>query len=280
MREEYPFRISMEPRFQNPSLVVGWNKDAGKLGIKVIDYLNKKLGGQEFCEIEPNDFFSFGGVAVEDDVIQFPESKFYACEKNDLLIFKSDSPSYEWYKFLNSILDFAENYSKVKEMYTIGGMVSLAAHTAPRELLAAFNSSEMKESLSQYHLERDVDYKTPPGQRPTLNSFLLWAAKKRDIPGVSLWVPIPFYLVAVEDPKAQKRVLEFFDQRFDLEIDFKDLDDEIRRQNEKIAQARIRSSEIDDYIKKLESNLSLSEEENAKLIKEIEEVLKKTNHYR
>lgn len=275
MREAYPFKIIRQVRFQSSYLVVGWNKDSSKLGAHVIDCLNEKLGGQEFCEIELKRFFSFGGVAVEDNVIKFPESKLFACEKNNLLIFKSDPPQYEWYKFLNVIVDVAEHYAKVKEIYTIGGMVGLTAHTRPRELFAVFNSLEMKESLSSCHLGKDVDYQTPSGQKPTLSSFLLWIAKRRSIPGVNLWVPIPFYLAAVEDAKARKIVLEFFDRRFNLGIDFKDLDDKIGKQNEKIAQARIRSSEVDGYINKLENNLHLSEEENEKLIKEIEEVFKK-----
>ncbi len=110
-------------------------------------------------------------------------------------------------------------------------MVSPSAHTAPRQLRGTFNSPELKEALSHYNLGGRLDYETPPGQRPSLNSFLLWAAKRRNIPGVSLLVPVPFYLIAVDDPNAQRRVLEFFNQRFDLGIDFSDLDEEIRRQN-------------------------------------------------
>jgi len=273
--EEYPFRIPRHIQFQSSSLVVGWNRDSSKLGARVIDCLNKKLRGQKICEIELNRFFSFGGVAVEDNVIQFPECKFYACENNNLLLFKSDPPQYEWYKFLNSLIDAAEKCAKIKEIYTIGGMGGLTSHTRPRELFAVFNSFEMKKRLSSYHLGKGMDYQTPSGQRPTLSSFLLWVAKKRGILGVNLWVPIPFYLVAVEDAKAQKIVLEFFDRRFNLGIDFKGIDDKIGEQNEKIAQARIRSSEIDGYISKLEDKLHLSEEENVKLIKEIEEVFKK-----
>ena len=154
-------------------------------------------------------------------------------------------------------------------------MVGLTDHTRPRDLIAVFNSLEMKESMSPCHLGKDVDYQTPSGQRPTLSSFLLWIAKRRGIPGVNLWVPIPFYLATVEDAKARKTILEFFDRRFNLGIDFKDLDEKIGRQNEKIAQARIRSSEVDSYINKLENDLHLSEEENEKLIKEIEAVFKK-----
>jgi len=258
-----------QPELSSSALVVGWSIDASRLGAKVTDYLNIKLGGQSFAEIEPVEFFPLGGVTIQDDLIQFPESKFYACPRNNLVIFRSAPPGNEWYKFLNLILDIAQQYCQVKELYTIGGLVSLGAHTSPRELVGAFNSPELKKALSRYDLAGELDYETPPGHRPTLNSFLLWTAKRRNIPGVSLWVPIPFYLVAVNDPQAQRRVLEFLNQRFDLQIDPNDLDEEIKSQNEKIAQLRASFPEIDESISRLESNLRLSDEENEKLVKAI-----------
>jgi proteasome assembly chaperone (PAC2) family protein len=266
-----PVKIHGKPKIQSSSLVVAWDEDAGYLGQKVIDYLIQRLGGEEFGEIEPEDFFSLGDVQVEGDVAQFPESKFFICPENDLAIFKSAPPQFEWYKFLNSILDVAEHYCHAKELYTIGGMVTLAAHTAPRVLLATTNSPEAKEMLSQYNLASDMDYQTPPGQRPTLSSFLLWVAKGRNIPGVSLWVPIPLYLVENEDPQAQKEVLQFFDERFALNLDFKHIDRKIQEQNEKLAQARLHLPEADDCIRRLESNLKLSQEESETLANAIEE---------
>jgi len=244
------------------------------LGRKVTGYLNQKLKGQEFAEIEPEDFFPLGGVAIEGNLAQFPESKFYACREHELVVFQSGSPGAEWYKFLNSVLDVAEQHCRVKELYIIGAMVSFSAHTTPRQLLAVVNLAEMKEVLGQYDLASDMDYQTPPSERPTLNSFLLWIAKERNIPGVSLWVPIPFYLAAVEDAQAQKKVLSFLNERLDLKIDFSDLDQEIREQNEQLAQVRSRFPQIDDYINRLESNLMLSEEENGELIKKIEDFLR------
>ncbi len=274
MTERYPFKVLRKPKVQSSSLVVGWNEDAGQLGPGVIDYLTYKLGGERFGEIDPEDFFSLGGIRVEGDVAQFPESNFYSCHENSLVIFRSTPPSFEWYKFLNSILDVAEHYCGAKELYAIGGMVTLAAHTTPRTLLATTSSQEVKESLEQYNLVRDMDYQTPLGQRPTLNSFLLWLAGRRNIAGVNLWVPIPFYLVTSEDPKAQKKVLQFFDERLGLNIDFSDIDREIQKQSEKLAQARLRLPEVDDYILRLESNLRLSQEENERLTKEVEEFLR------
>ena len=270
------FEFSSRPELLNPALIIGWDADVSSLGAQVIDYLNGKLRGQPFCEIELEEFFSLGGVTIENDLVQISESKFYACPEHDLVVFKSTPPSHEWYKFLNLILDIAQNYCHVKELYTIGGMISLGAHTAPRQFFGTLNSAELKKTLSPYRLTRELNYETPPGQRPTLNSYLLWTAKRRNIPGANLWVPIPFYLVAVDDPRAQKRVLEFFDHRFDLQVDFGDLDEEIRKQNEKIARMRTNFPEIDKYISKLESNIRLSEGENEELVKQVEESLRET----
>ena len=112
MSEQHPFKIYGEPELQKSSLVVCWSEDAGKLGSKIFDYINSRLEAQPFGEIEPTDFFPLGGISIEDDVARFPESRFYYSRERNLVIFKGNSPRSEMYKFLNSILDVAENYCK------------------------------------------------------------------------------------------------------------------------------------------------------------------------
>jgi proteasome assembly chaperone (PAC2) family protein len=276
LSQETPIRISREPDLGQSSFVLSWSEDAGNLGRDITDYLNLRLEAQELAEIAPEDFFPMGGVAIKDDIAQFPESKFYSCPENDLVIFQSESPLAGWYSFLSSVLDVAEHHCRVKELYLLGAMVSLSAHTSPRQLVAVVNSAEMKEVLSQYDLASDMDYQTVPGERPSLNSFLLWIAKGRNIPGVSLWVPIPFYLVGMKDAQAKKKVLGFLKERLDLKIDLGDVDHEVGEQNEKLALARSRFPQIDDYISRLERNLMLSQEENGELIKKIDEFLRES----
>jgi len=268
------FKLFDKPKLESSALVVAWNQDVGKVGSGAVDYLMRKLKSREFAEIEPEGFFPLGGVSVEDDVAQFPESKFYWCPEKSLVIFKSDIPRYEWYEFLNLVLDVAEKYCKVKEIYTVGGMVSAAAHTTPRMLLSVVNSAEMKRMLSHHELVSDMDYETQDDQRPTFSSFLLWTAKRRNIAGASLWVPIPFYLLAVEDQQSCKKLIEFFDRRLGLDVDFSDMDEEVVRQNKEIAQLRGKFPELDGYIGKLEGSLSLTVEETEKLVREIEQWLR------
>lgn len=263
-----------QPRFNNPALVVCWESDAGQLGEKLTEYLKRELNGEEFCRINPEDFFPLSGVAIEKDVVLFPESTFYAFPDRDIVILYSAIPRYEWFKFFNLVIDVALETCHARELYTIGGMVTLSAHTAPRDFWATFNSPQIKRSLESYQISREMEYETPPGGRPTLNSFLLWAAQQRGLHGATLWVPVPFYLAGNDDPSAQKKIMEFLDNRLNLRLNFARIDVEIMRQEERLARLRQEKPEIDRTLQKLEDNLALSETEHETLVKEIEEYLK------
>jgi len=264
------FKFSAQPEFENPSLIVGWNKDAGKLSSKVIEYLNRKMKSKSFCEIEPTTFFSLGGVAVENNIARFPESKFYYSERSDLVIFDGSEPQFERYRFLNAILDVAKHHCKVKELLTISGTVSPIAHTSSRRILAVFNQQGFQEKLRSYGLE-DMNWQGPPA----ISSYLLWVAERRGVPAVSLWLEIPFYLAASEDFQAIKLTLSFLDERFNLELDLTELDEKISNQNKKITQLREEDSEINKFIGMLESELSLSEVEQMELTTKVNELLEK-----
>jgi len=264
-------KFSERPEFQNPSLIVGWQEDSGKLSPKVIEYLNKKIKGRSFCEIEPVSFFSLAGVAIKDNIAQFPENKFYYCERNDLVIFKGSEPRFERYKFLNAIADLAQHHCKVKELYTISGTISPIAHTSPRRISAVFNQKQFQEKLQGYGLQ-DMNWEGTPA----ISSYLLWVAKRRGIPAVSLWPEIPFYLAASDDFQAIKLTLSFLDKKFNLGLDFNELNEDITNQNALIEQLREEDSEINKYIGMLESELSISEEEQVELTMKVTAILEKS----
>jgi proteasome assembly chaperone (PAC2) family protein len=267
--EKDPFKIYKTAPLQSPPLIVGWQtQDIGKLGSRVIDFLIEKLGGQEIGEIKPLGFHAFAGVRFKDDVVQVPKSKFWACEKDNLLIFKSDEPVFEHYHFLNLILDFAKHQHQTKELYTLNGTTSYTPHTHPRRILTVFNQPRLKESLSGFGLE-EMTWEGPPA----ISSYLLWVAKRRSVSGVSLWPEVPFYLATREDPQAIKLTLSFLNKRFDLDLDLERFDLEIQAQNKKIAHLREEDTEINKYISMLENGMRLDEEEQLKLLKQVYELL-------
>jgi hypothetical protein len=90
-----------------------------------------------------------------------------------------------------------------------------------------------------------------------------------------MWVPVPFYLTSVPDPQSWRKILEFFNDRFALKIDFHDLDLIINGQSEKLTLARENIPELNELLNKIEADQTLTQEQNTKLINEVEEALEK-----
>jgi len=268
------FRLQGGHKLAKPALVVAWAEEASNVGLRTVDYLTEKLACREFGEILPEGFFPMAGVNVVNDVAQFPQSKFFISDEGNLLIFRSNIPRTDWHGFLNAVLDVAGHDCNVSEIYTLGAMISPAAHTMPRLLISVVNDTAIKEELEPFNVMTGMDYETPPGQKPTLSSYLSWLAGLRNIHAVNLWVPVPYYLVSVDDPRACKRLVYFFNNKFDLGVDFTKLDDQITQQNDKIARLFERSPVSEAFVHRLEAGDGLDGEESEKLAHEMAEALK------
>lgn len=265
----------MTDDLEKPSLIVIWAYEVGGLSKELIGHLEKKLGWVCIDEIEPAGFFSLTGVEVKNDLIRFPTSRFYSCLNENVFFFISHAPSREPYQFLSRVLDLAIDRCGIKELYTIGGVVTSVTHTSPRRVFGIVNRVELNEILTQYEVETGMDYQTPPGGGTSLSNYLLWVSKTRNIIGSTLWVEVPFYLASVRDPMAAKRILEFLNMRFSMELDLHPIDVAIERVNADIQNLRAQNTDISRYIELLERGIALSEDEGENLSKQVIKLLYK-----
>ena len=263
---------------QSPSLLVAWRHEIGGVAGGVIDFLDRNLNLEMMGEIRLQKFFSFSGVAVTNDIVQFPQSRFYSCHEGNILIFRGDVPNREPYDFSNAILDFAVSHCDVREVYTVGGFVSAMTHLSPRRIFGSVTQPELKMSLSSLNISTDVDYQTPPqGPRPSLSHYLLWTAKRREIPGYSLWVEVPFYLAGLRDLMAIRSILEVLDKKFGLDLDVKELNDEIDKMNAGIEELKSQNPEVNRYLQLMDQGIAISHEEGEILVREVARSLRKNN---
>jgi proteasome assembly chaperone (PAC2) family protein len=257
---------------------VAWRHEIGGVACGVIDFLDKNLNLEMVGEIRLQQFFSFAGVTVADDIVQFPQSRFYSCREGNILIFRGDVPNREPYDFSNAILDFAVYHCDAQEVYTIGGFVSAMTHLSPRRIFGSVTQPELRMFLSPYNVSTDVDYQTPPqGARPSLSHFLLWTAKRREIPGYSLWVEVPFYLAGFRDLMAIRSILEVLDKRFVLGLDLKELNNEIDKMNAGIEALKSQNPEVNRYLRLMDQGIAISHEEGEILVREVARFLRKNN---
>lgn len=263
------FRFKGKEVFTRSRLLVCWRDNAGGLETSVTRHIIGGMGGREFCSIDPSIFFTLEGVQIQNDIATMPSSRFYRCSE-ELIVLESDSPQVEWYRFLSLLLDGACREFKVQEIYTVGTVLSAHSHTSPRELYSICNSTAMKDSLKSCRIKRELEYQSSPGTRPSLSSYLIWEAARRDLSGVNLWITVPFYLAGVGDPRALKAVLDFFNKRLDLGLSLEDIKKAINSQSVKLAALQAQSPQADDSIRKLETNMALNEEESMILLNEVD----------
>lgn len=261
------FRFFRKLRFRNPSLIICWDEDAGRIGPEVARYVDKQFNAVPVGDICPIDFFTLAGIAIENDIARLPQTRLYYAEQKNLLILQSANPQFQHYKFITAVLDLAEHYCRVGELFTINGFVASVAHVTERRIHAVFNNRDFQKQFRSYNLQ-NMDYEG----FPAISSYLLWMAKDRNISAVSLWTEIPFYVSANKDPQAVKALIAFFNDRFQLDFNFDELDEKIELQNTKIEHLREENSEIDESLRNLESGLSLSEDEQINLVNAVGEL--------
>jgi len=261
-------RFSSQPRLEQSVFIAGWTKDIGAVSRLAADYLIKASGAGAFCQIEPAGFYPVGGVTVVDDVAQFPLSRFFYSQSHSAVIFRADEPQSNRYEYLNTVLDLAQQHGKATDLYTINGIAALTAHTTPRRIFGVFNDVAMHRRLQRL-VPADANWQGPPH----VSTYLLWLAGQRHLPGVSLWVEVPFYLADHEDHQSVKAVVALLSMMLGWELDLGELDRLAADQNGKLA-AMEDDPEIRDKIHALEEGLSLNRQERTELKEAVGSALK------
>jgi len=166
-------------------------------------------------------------------------------------------------------MEIAQEYYHVKEMYAIGSMVTLAPHTVPRDFwrLSARRKSRKHWAVTSYHGNEFWDSLQV---QTNLEIPTCYGWRNAELAAANLWVPVPFYLISNDDPDAHRKALEFLDKRLGLSLNFDGIDASVKQQYEKLGRLRKSSPEIDGYIRKLENNVQLTEEEHESLNKAVE----------
>lgn len=258
------------PNLERPLMVVAWQGETGNLGKRITGYLADTLNMDKLAEIEPEGFFGMNSVDVSADLVGFPVSEFRYSEKASLITFYSDVPPYEVPEFLGLILDVAARYG-VSQMVLVNGLPVMASHNTPSQLIANLSTPLLKEWLSGDGVNTEINYESPPGQRPPISAYLLWEACRRGIEAASLWVPVPFYLSAYTDEVGARRILAFLREKMALPLELEGVTGAEQRLREQLGALRTGSADVDRALTMLESNMSLTEYEAGQLAAAVRE---------
>jgi predicted ATP-grasp superfamily ATP-dependent carboligase len=263
------FRFITQPQLENTSFVVGWTKDAGAVSGTAVNYLVEASTGSRFCQVEPVGFFPVGGVTVENDVAQFPESELSYSQAANVVVLRSDEPQTHRYEFLEGIVDFAQHYARTATLYTINGLPALIPHTATRRVFGVYNGPAVQTKLRPL-----VSAGMTWQGMPHLSTHLLWLARSQGLAGAGLWVEVPFYLTDYQDLWAVKSAVSLLGIILGQHWELDKLDRFIDEEDEKFGRLRKEDRDIDAKIRNLEEGHSLDRQEQMELAEAVQNALR------
>lgn len=189
-----------KPTLHKPYLIIGFEgwPNAAEVSSFALQHLIDSLEAKKFASIPTENFYQISSlrpmaVIKEGRLIELksPGNHFYYVKNplsNDLILFYGVEPHLRWNVFADLLLDLAERFH-VMQIFTIGGTYDYIPHTYPPMVSALFNHEELREKVIQAGLGL-TEYSGPI----SIHTFILEAAKKRDLKAVSLWGHAPQYL--------------------------------------------------------------------------------------
>jgi proteasome assembly chaperone (PAC2) family protein len=262
-----------KPVLNKPCLIMGFEgwPNAGEVSSFALRHLIDHLGARKFASIPTENFYqmsSFRPMAVikEGRLVELKSSgnHFYyvrGLPSNDLILFLGVEPHLQWNVFTGLVLDLAERFH-VMGLYTIGGTYDYVPHTYPAMVSCLFNHEELQERVARAGLGL-TEYSGPI----SIHTFVLDAAKKRDLRAISLWGHVPQYL-QTRNVKGVCAVLKRLIDLTGIKIDLSELEKAGDYFDQQINQLVEEDPKLQEVISKLEEVYKGSERIRQPLKKE------------
>jgi proteasome assembly chaperone (PAC2) family protein len=218
-----------KPNLNKPYLIIGFEgwPNAGEVSSYALQHLVDSLKAKRFASIPTENFYQISSlrpmaVIKEGRLIELksPGNHFYYVKApllNDLILFYGAEPHLRWDRFAHLLLDLAEKFN-VAQIFTIGGTYDYIPHTYPPMVSALFNHEDLREKVIRAGLGL-TEYSGPI----SIHTFILEAAKKRDLKAVSLWGHAPQYL-QTKNIKVVCSVLKRLMDLTHIEVDLSELE--------------------------------------------------------
>jgi proteasome assembly chaperone (PAC2) family protein len=252
------------PVFNKPYLIIGFEgwPNAAEISSFALRHLVDSLGARKFASIPTENFYQMSSlrptaVIKEGRLIELKSSgnHFYyvvGLASNDLILFSGVEPHLRWNVFADLILDLAERFH-VRQIFTVGGTYDYVPHTYPPMVSGLFNHEELRERVIRAGLGL-TEYEGPI----SIHTFILEAARKRNLDAISLWGHAPQYL-QTRNVKVVCSLLKRLIDLTDIKMDLSDLEKAGEYFDEQINHLVEEDPKLQEVISKLEEAYKGSE---------------------
>ena len=240
----------------------GWN-DGGEAATLSALFLRQQLGAQQFCELDPDEFYDFQEVRPivslgEDDTrrMAWPENSFAwgsLPSGNDIAVMVGIEPQNRWKHYSRSVLEVARE-SGAELVVTLGGFLADTPHTRPVPVTGSADG-ELADTLGL----APSSYEGPTGIVGVIHE----ACRDAGIPSASLWAAVPHYIQASPNPKAALALLSRLALLLDTRFDTTKLSQDAVSFEREVSQHVSNDEKISRYVRELESRADERAEDDA-----------------
>jgi proteasome assembly chaperone (PAC2) family protein len=229
--------MALDQKLHQPWLIAVW-PGMGQVAISAGYYLLAKLEMEVFAELSPHGLFEVEHVEVKGGLIQagqLPRSRFFVWHdpqgKRDIVVFIGEAqPPREKYALCRKLVAYAKELG-VERMFTFAAMATQMHPDRESRVFAATTQADGIDELTQLKLELLED-----GHIGGLNGVLLGAAAEGGVRGTCLLGEMPHILAQLPYPKASLAVLKAFVKLAGVELDFTELEEQVRDMDEKLGE--------------------------------------------
>jgi proteasome assembly chaperone (PAC2) family protein len=240
----------------------GWN-DGGEAATLSALFLRQQLGAQQFCELDPDEFYDFQEVRPivslgEDDTrrMSWPENSFAwgsLPTGNDIAVMVGIEPQNRWKHYSRSVLEVARE-SGAELVVTLGGFLADTPHTRPVPVTGSADG-ELADTLGL----APSSYEGPTGIVGVIHE----ACRDAGMPSASLWAAVPHYIQASPNPKAALALLSRLALLLDTRFDTTKLSQDAVSFEREVSQHVSNDEKISRYVRELESRADERAEDDA-----------------
>lgn len=205
--------------------------DVANAATDALDWLTRGRPVTTVASIDPDPFFDFTQerpeVFLDDDgerQLRWPTNEVQVLRweggAHDLVILAGVEPHLYWRTFVDSVVDVARR-TRAEVVVTLGAAADAVPHSRTPVVVASSSHPELARRLGL----SAPRYQGPTGVVGVLQERLQWAG----IPGVSLRVGVPHYLVGASHPKCSAALLRHLEHVLGLPTGHQTLSGEIDR---------------------------------------------------
>jgi proteasome assembly chaperone (PAC2) family protein len=276
------------PTLRQPDMVsayLGW-PDAAQVATGAISYLINKVRAVKFAEMKSDEYYDFATVRPSINIdrgiarpLRMPVNAFYywknSAGERDLIIQTGIEPQLRWQSYIESIADMA-GYYQVHRIYAVGGLFDRIPHTRETHISGLASEPALIGELEKSGIE-PISYQGPS----SIHGMLLNIFAERQIPAMSIWGHVPFYIRAESNPMVCLEVTKKIIELLGIYVDLAELSNAAANLGETLNRLIAENEQMRTFLKALEEQYdheggapNIEVEGAGQIIKDIEDFLR------